>query len=237
MPIDIDPNFSVYQLVKRVHSSSTLLRHRYTMSRVSYEIENATLIDRAQTRIFAGFQYMSRFIPQIERYTRIAARSESVYIFGVPNVVVPDIPRIVYVPLSEKDALAREWFLVSYGLDYASALATEEMSAPDTPDSERIFNGVWTFNVSLVNILQEWLTNTVDVRPLNWRGEDMKYERQIEVMGNNMARLLKQSMDVKPAITKAQETTFRQELEQVILSELQTAIVERTSKDGKENKF
>lgn len=65
MSVAIDPAFSVYQLVKRVHTSEIRLRHRFTMSRVSYEIENATLVDQAHTRIFAGFQHMSRFVPQI----------------------------------------------------------------------------------------------------------------------------------------------------------------------------
>jgi hypothetical protein len=233
MPIDIDPAFSVYKLVKRVHSGSTLLRHRYTMSRVSYEIENATLLDGVHTRIFSGFQYMSKFIPQIPRYTRLAANSESVYVFGVPDTEVPAIPNITYVPVTEKHALSREWFLVSYGLEYASALATEEISAPNTPDNDRVFNGVWTFNFSLVNILQEWLTNTVDARPLNWRGEDMNYERQIDVMGSNMSRLLKNAFDVKPAVTIAQEEIFKQELERVILAELEAAIVERTDHNKK----
>lgn len=229
MPVDIDPHFSVYKLVKRVHTSDTFLRHRFTMSRVSYEIENATLVDNAHTRIFAGFQYMSKFLPQIKRYTRIAAASESVFVFGVPDVEVPAIPNITYIPLKETDALAREWFIVAYGLDYASALATEETTRIHTPDSQRMFNGVWTFNLSLVSILNEWLTNTVDVRPLNWRGEDMQYGRQIELMNKSMERLIHRALDVRPTVTKTQETTFYQELEQVVLAELQAAIIERST--------
>jgi DICT domain-containing protein len=227
MPADIDSLFSVYALVKRVHPGNTLLRHRTTMSRVSYEIENATLVDGAHTRIFAGFQHMSKFVPQIARYTRIAAQSESVYVFGVPDVDVPPISNVTYVPLSEKDALAREWFLVSYGLDYASALATQELSAPNTPDSDRVFNGVWTFDLSLVSILQDWLTSTVDSLPLNWRGEDMRHGRQVELMEKSMSRLLQKALDVKPNVTQAQERVFFDELERVILAELQVSITER----------
>lgn len=132
--------------------------------------------------------------------------------FGVPDVDVPAIPNIVYVPLHETDTLAREWFLVSYGLDYASALATEEKTAPHTLDSQRMFNGVWTFNLSLVNILNEWLTNTVDALPLNWRGADMLYGRQVDLMNNSMKRLTNRVLDVRP----------------VVLAELQAAIVERS---------
>src|SRR5689334_15527417 len=149
MPVSIDPAFSIYKLVDRLKNQNTILRHRQSMSEVSYEIENATLLDGAHTRIFAGFQRMSKFVPQIPRYTKMALQAESVYVFGIPDTELPSIPNITYVPLEATDQLAKEWFLVSYGIDYASALATQELTRIDDPDEQRQFNGVWTFNVSL----------------------------------------------------------------------------------------
>jgi DICT domain-containing protein len=110
MPINIDPQFSVFRLVQRVQAQNTPLRHRRTMSQVSYEIENATLADSARNRIFSGFQYMSKFTPQVKRYTQMAAKAEAVYVFGVPDVEPPAIANVTYVPLSPKDQLAKECF-------------------------------------------------------------------------------------------------------------------------------
>ncbi|MFN8527001.1 MAG: DICT sensory domain-containing protein [Anaerolineae bacterium] len=189
MPIAIDPSFSVFHLTEKVQQGSTLLNHRRTMSLVSYEIENATLIDQARTRIFAGFQYFSKFMRQLSRYTNLALRAESVYVFGVPDVRPPALPNITYVPLQRTDHLAKEWFLVSYGRDYVSALATEELTRISDPDQERVFKGIWTFDHAMVSILQQWLTSTVDARALGFEETDLNYERQVLLMSRTLGRL------------------------------------------------
>ncbi len=216
MPVSIDPTFSVYKLVNRLQNQNTILRHRHTMSEMSYEIENATLIDNARSRVFAGFQRLSKFVPQIPRYTRLAAQSESVYVFGVPDVNLPAIDNITYVPLASTDQLAQEWFLVSYGIDYASALATEELTHIDDLDHERQFNGVWTFNISLVSILEEWLTRTVDARPLGWTVEMMNHEKRMRLVGNNMGRLISRASRAKPTIKAELDATIQTEVEPTV---------------------
>ncbi len=165
MEISIDPSFSVYKLVGRA-AENALLNHRRTMNIISNEIENATLLDGAQTRIFAAFQFYSRFVPQIERYTRMAKSAEKVYVFGIPDVKLPAIDNVEYVPLKPTDQLAREWFLVSYGPTYASALATEEQTRLNgDADSERLFRGIWTMDVSLTAILADWLSRSIGLMP------------------------------------------------------------------------
>lgn len=165
---NIDPEFSVYRLVERARQSMPIIQHRRTMSVISHEIEDATLIDYAKTTVFSSFQYMSKFLPQINRYTRLAQVADSVYVFGVPDVELPAIPNITYVPLSEDDQLTKEWFLVSFGERYYSALATEELSKFSDPDPLRQFKGVWTFDYGLVNILKDWLSDTVGLRRLSY---------------------------------------------------------------------
>lgn len=104
----VDPTFSVYHLIERIEQQSILLNHRRTMSLISYEIENATLIDHVSTRPFAGFQYFSKFLPQAKRYQRLAALSQSVYVFGVPDVEPPELPKVEYIRLTTTDQLAKE---------------------------------------------------------------------------------------------------------------------------------
>jgi len=190
MPVNIAPGFSVYQLVERVQKISTLLSHRKTMNIISHEIENATLVDDANTRVFSSFQRMSRFLPQVERYRALAQKSQAVYVFGVPDVPVPQIPGIQYIMLEENSQLAKEWFLVSFGEDFASALATEEISNIDDPDQQRQFKGIWTFDKSLVAILEEWLSNVVDA-PASLLDEDSLNKTSQKMMTNNiLMRLL-----------------------------------------------
>jgi len=192
MPMNLDSSFSVYRLVERLRDKDTqLLQDRKTMNTISYEIENATLVDSANTRIFAGFQKMSKFLPQIKRYTRIAQKAESVYVFGIMDVEVPEIPNIIYVPLEKHFQLSKEWFLVSFGKPFGSALATEELTNIDDPDEKRQFRGVWTFDVSMVAILDEWLNRTVDAQVALLTEDDINRKNQAMLISNIYNRMMK----------------------------------------------
>lgn len=160
----IDPGFSVYGLVQRVKQSATMVSHRKTMTYISYEIENATLIDKASPIIFSGFQRLSKFMPQIRRYQRLAKRAKAVYVFGEADMMPPEIENVTYVPLKPDDQLVKEWFLVSYCQTYFSALATEELTSIEDPDDERQFRGLWSFDLDLVVVLHQWLASSVGLR-------------------------------------------------------------------------
>ncbi|MDX2162740.1 MAG: DICT sensory domain-containing protein [bacterium] len=219
MPVAIDPQFSVYHLAERVQQTSTLLSHRRTMSLVSYEIENATLIDGVRTRIFAAFQYYSKFLPQLARYTTLALRAESIYVFGVPDVTLPALPNVTYIPLKRTDQLAKEWFLISYGREYFSALATEELTSITDPDHTRKFKGIWTFDVSMVSILEDWLSSAVDAQPLNVSEKDLNFDRQIRLMSNTMERLTRRIDRLNTRLTDA-ENAVAQELSERVNASL-----------------
>lgn len=210
--IAVDSAFSVYHLVERVQSSSTLLNHRQTMSYISYEIENATLVDNVSNRIFSGFQYLSKFIPQIPRYRRIASTAESVYVFGVADVEPPAIDNITYVRLQPTDQLAKEWFLISYGREYYSALATEELTKFTDPDHERMFKGIWTFDLNLVGIIEEWLTSLVDAHPLTFTQEQINLTKQIQLMSNSLTRLSDRISKPMPDVRETQKVVISDEL-------------------------
>jgi DICT domain-containing protein len=191
--IDIDPNFSIYNLVDRVQRDSTELRSRRAMSLISYEIENATLIDGAPNRIFSSFQTLSRFLPQVERYTRMSTVAPEIYVFGIPDVAdLPNVSNITYVPLTPHHQLAREWFLISYGPKYYSALATEELSQMTDPDHERVFRGLWSFELSMVSTLHEWLCGIVGISPQisQVNDDEHDYHNQVKLMSNTIGRLL-----------------------------------------------
>ncbi len=192
MELNIDPTLSVYHLSERVQKQSTTLNHRRTMNIISYEIENATLLDGAHTRIFSSFQRMSRFIPQVERYTRLAKKAEMIYIFGIPDVEVPQIENVTYIPLTADDQLAREWFIVSYGRNYATMLSTEEQSRFMDADSERVFRGLWTFQPTLTSIISEWLSRVVNAAPFEFNEDDHDAAQQ-----HKFIELIRQRLDAR----------------------------------------
>lgn len=211
MPIAIDPTLSVYALAARVADSSTMINHRRTMTLISYEIENAVLKDGARARIFSGFQKMSFFLPQVKRYQRLAQRAESIYVFGVPDVAVPNIPNVTYVMISPRDQLAREWFLLADAPDYASILATEELTSWDDPDDQRMFKGVWSFDENIVTIVQEWLSSLVDARPLGEHKRDPRaqlayMQRTTMRIANRLVKLAEQRSP--QALETARELEF-----------------------------
>jgi hypothetical protein len=192
MPFNIDGNFSVWGLVGRIKARSTLLNHRQTMNLVSYTIENITLLDGEKTRMFAGFQRYSKFIPQIKRYTRMATIAERIYVFGVPDVELPEIPGVIYVPLERYDRLAREWFLVSSSPYFSSALVTQELTETGTLDENRVFEGLWTLEPTMVEILDQWLVRTVDAQgagPFQSPPDDARRRGYAQVMAERLHKL------------------------------------------------
>lgn len=222
--LNVDPKFSIFSLLARRESITGTIHHRRTMSAISHEIENATILDHANTTIFAGFQYMSKFLRQEERYRKLAREAKRVYVFGVVNCPLPGIDNVVYVPLEPTDQLTKEWFLISYGERYYSALATEELTQINDPDDKRIFKGIWTFQQPLVAILHDWLADSVGMRRLNYDGIRHDMQSQFHIMNTTMERLNKRilkhgsdvlgtelrhivSKDLLPTIWELQSTT------------------------------
>lgn len=227
MELNIDPNFSVFEIARRVRSETTVLNHRRTMNIVSYEIENVTLHGEARNRIFAGFQRMSRFLPQMERYRKMAAHAESVYVFGVPDVEVPAIENITYIPLASTDQLAREWFLVSLGGNYASALVTEEKTHIDDRDSDRLFRGIWSHDYDLVLILEEWLRNSINVDVLMEATLGIFYkERSLSIVRNTIEKF---EARMEKKLRLPEDMTVRQELDALMRTMLKPYVFQHSA--------
>ncbi len=215
---NIDPTLSMYELTKRNGNDIELLNHVCTMSAISYEIENASLYDNAKTTVFASFQLMSRFLPQQERYCRLAQKSEHVYILGVLDCELPHIENLTFVPLQLTDQLFNEWFVVSYGENYSSALATRELSDTNAPDSLRTFQGIWSFDTFFVSVLYEWLSGLVglQVDPDIFKKYD--YEAQTKFVSNIIKR-----MDAHLQASEHNNHLLHEELTNVMQSSLYPA--------------
>jgi hypothetical protein len=183
--IAIDPNLSVFDLVQRTKEQRNLLNQRRTMLIISREIETTITQNDLRARVFAGFQRISRFIPQFKRYEALAHSAESVYVFGVMDVKPPAIDNVIYVPLMPSDQLAKEWFLIAESQDYFSGIATEEIEVGD----QSAFRGVWTFDEEIVTILQEWLSSLVDAHPMGDLSKHRDYRQTVGLLTTGLLRL------------------------------------------------
>lgn len=195
---NITPEFSVYGLTRRSPRDLSIVNGRRTMNIISNQIENSTLIDGAETVMFSAFQRFSKFKPQLKRYQQLAKQAQHIYVFGVPDVDLPPIDNITYVPLNETDQLAKEWFLVSYGPQYFSALATEEVTHIDDPDNKRKFKGAWSFDIAVVSTLYDWLGQAVNMQGFENPRERADHNRQAQLISNIIGRLSVRVMDDNP---------------------------------------
>lgn len=183
----LDPSLSVYDLVRRTQQQKTVLADTRTMRIVSHEIENTVILDHTPARIFSGFQRMSAFYPQVERYQQLAAHAESVHIFAHFDVPPPPMTKVKFFPLMPEARLTNEWFVVAASDDFFTALVTEERYGHEQGD-ERMFEGVWSFDEEMVSIIQAWLSHLVGARPI---AEDRtrNYKHHSNLMANILNRM------------------------------------------------
>jgi signal transduction histidine kinase len=143
------------------------------------------------TRIFAGFQKFSYFLPRLDRYRELARVADGIWIFGLPDVDLPVIPGLFYVPLCESDRLVSEWFLVVDSPEYFTALTAQDLSGFDVPASRRRFRGVWTFEDTLVHHLQVTLTRSLGLPPLTIVDQlPRDYRFQLRQLAESTSRLV-----------------------------------------------
>ena len=185
----IDPNFSVFQLVQRKRSKGISVSHLPVLQEISQEIENASLIDHANNILFCGFQQLSQFEPQITRYQKLAQECEHIFIFAVPDIEIEAIENITFVPLDPRDQLAKEWFIVSYGHDYFSALAAEEIIDGMVLEDEREYQGIWIFDLRMVEILYDWLCRKVGLDPEHIEQSQEIFRHELTMMEKTLSRV------------------------------------------------
>jgi len=214
---DVDPQFSVFRVLNRSKKHFSILYHTETLKFISHAIENMMFDINSNFPIFVGFQRFSHFLPQIKRYHEIAEHVHHVYILGVADAELPEINNLTYVPVSEEAQIAKEWFLLSYGRDFFTALANEEIVSQS---NKREFVGIWSFDQNLVSILYEWLNNEVGDRYDHqniYKHHAPKWKHQNENLNKIMLNVIRK-------IDETDDVQLKDELENVIHRALYPAI-------------
>jgi len=220
MNLVINPKMSLFNLVDHINKRRLFANYRGSLVTISHEIENSVLSVGAHGRLFAGFQKMSFFLPQVNRYRRLALITEHIWVFGVPDCTLPLIDNVSYVPLSESDALTREWFLIADAPEYFSALVAQDLSGFDVPEKQRKFRGIWTFDSTMVEQLHKAVAEIVGVAP--HLGLTRDYSRQLNQITTTAESLINTLEARNTELTRAQ--TLRDDLTDMLVHDLRNPL-------------
>jgi len=147
---------SLYPLASQVSDDQLGTSLVSTMLAISHGLEDTVMSQRLKGTFYAGFQRISAFLPQINRFARLAAMCGEVLVFAVPDGPVPEIPGVQFVYLEEGAPLAEEWFIVFEQAQFCGALFTRQVSANQADPGGLLFGrgrsyvGALTFDMQLV---------------------------------------------------------------------------------------
>lgn len=162
MAHQIDPQFSVYNLVDWRNIYNIFTERRKLLAYWSKSIEESVIQQELATNVFASFQQMRYIKPVLPRYHQMHKITKRIFVFGVPAPNDPPLNEFKAVHLQEHDNLTKEWFLVVSHLGYHRALVAQEVTPLGTPHSQRLFRGVLTSDKDQVQRLSDALVNAVN---------------------------------------------------------------------------
>lgn len=123
------------------HASFRYIFSVDNMTEISHLIEDSVIETRGIADTHVSFQYFSRIAAQLEQYKRVAASAKSLWLYGIPDAPMPDLPHTLGISVSGTP-LEKYWFVVAYGPGiYATLLAQEIM--PE--QGQRLYEGFYTF--------------------------------------------------------------------------------------------
>jgi signal transduction histidine kinase len=181
---------SVFDAIRLPREQQVFVGHRHSLLKISEAIEDIVLANRLPARVFAGFQKLSFFLPVYERFAELALHAESVWIFGVPDVVPPENPHLHYVLLEENHPLVNEWFLVVGADGYRNALIARDLSGFQVSQQRRRFQGTWLFDAELVDQLLDWFGAIVGIAPLALSLDSAALRTQMSYLAGVATRLI-----------------------------------------------
>jgi len=116
------------------------------MVEISHLIEDAIMSSPGVSETHVSFQYFSRVADQAERYIRVAQASTGLWLYGVPDSLLPEFARTVAVDTTGTP-LENYWFVIAYGPGIHMTLLAEEVNPVDRlPGEPRMYEGFYTFD-------------------------------------------------------------------------------------------
>ncbi|MGF1513184.1 MAG: DICT sensory domain-containing protein [Elainellaceae cyanobacterium] len=127
------------------------------LTALSHAMEDQVLAVSEPSLVIANFQWERYYRQEAQRYLRIAAHSDQVYVLAAPETgfssTSEEYEKVAFDPA---DVLTNEWHLVVINPLYSTCLVCRERHLTDagetdatlplTMDQTRRFEGIWTFN-------------------------------------------------------------------------------------------
>lgn len=152
---------SLYPLVLTEPRSALFSVSVPTLLSISHGIEDAVIEHRLRGTFFAGFQRVSAFLPQRNRFARLAALTGQVFIFAVPDTPLPPIPGLELIALAPEAPLAQEWFIVFNHPTFSAGLFTRQTQEEDSTaiafGRQRFYQGAVSFTPPLLQTAESAL--------------------------------------------------------------------------------
>ncbi len=112
---------------------------------ISHMIEGLITANMNASKSHVSFQYFSRLAPQMERYLQVARASSGLWLYGIPDAPLPELPKTIYVDTSGTP-LENYWYVIAYGPGISATLLAEEITpAERLPGEPRMYEGFYTF--------------------------------------------------------------------------------------------
>jgi DICT domain-containing protein len=127
------------------------LHSRRTMVALSHVIEDQAAAAGGPTVLVAAFQRLSLYAVEAARYRPLAPRFARVYVLGVPDMAVPELPNVQIVPLEPNWPLVQEWSVLASGPRVAVGLLARDVEGFRIDHRSRSFEGLFTTDAALVD--------------------------------------------------------------------------------------
>jgi len=217
---DAAGSLSLFGLARSSREQQVFVNDRAGLQRISLDMESTVLAEALPARVFAGFQKWSLALPVVRRYARLARTARGVWVFGLPDVEPPATPGLTWVSLTERHALAREWFVVVDAERYFAALAAEDLTGFDVSDERRRFQAVWSFDDAVVRDLAGRLAGALGLAPEPAARAD--HAGQLTRVGATVSRLLALLQARHEALARAEQ--LREDLTGLLLHDLRNPL-------------
>ena len=168
-------NITQQSLLQDLLQTNTFLRpqiyFKASLTALSHAMEDLVIVGNDEPLVIANFQQERFYRQETRRYTRIAKRSDQVYVLAAPDseLIANSTPYTVIPFNPNDDFLAQEWHLIIIAQKYSACIVCREFSAPVegvSLDQLRQFKGIWTFERQVSKKAAILLLNRIlDYRP------------------------------------------------------------------------
>jgi DICT domain-containing protein len=167
------------------------LHSRQTMIALSHTIEEHGAASGPDTVLIAAFQRVSLFMSEAPRYGLLAPQFAQVYVIGVPDVPLAEVPNVTIVSLDTAWPLVQEWSVIASGPRMSVGLFARDIEGFRLETRSRSFEGLFTTEAAVVDTAVASLHDALGVPSRAFeRDHQVAFRNQMLVQRALAARLL-----------------------------------------------